>query len=841
MRGRVAGVDIVKSSNKPGAGFNIKVRGVSTFGSNTSPLYVVDGIVVDRIDDINPEDIKKIDILKDASSAAIYGSRGANGVVIITTNTGKEGKTRVEYNGYVGIKQAYNFPDIMNTEEFVQFALDAQVGAGNTSPQLSDAFNPDEINNINNGISTNWPELISNNGIITNHSVNVSGGSNGHVFNYGVSALSEEGVVGKEQYDRYTIKSSNEKTFNEIFSLGIKNNMSYSFNNQNSNEAFRSSYRLRPTGSPYDENGELQLFPTTKEGQITNPLLDIENSVMETKAIHYFGNVFFRVNPYEGLSFTTTFSPDLYFERYGEYLGLLTKNSRGETGRTRAYYNTNNYLKYTWDNIIRYNKTINAHHIEATAVTSIYKYTFDESAIQRRNYTTDTYLFYNIESGDVISDASTQYVQETLASYLGRVSYDYNGKYYVSANARYDGSSRLAEGNKWAFFPSAAVAWRISEETFIKDIDAISNLKLRLSYGLTGNASVDPYQSQSNMASSYYAWGTTGVSGISVDGLANQNLTWEKTSEFNLGVDYGFINSKISGSVEFYNRRSEDILYQRKIASVSGNSTTWDNIGAIRNTGVELSLNTVNIQAGNFTWTTNIMFSSNKNEILEINGAEEADKENGWFVGEDITSLWDYEWDGIWQSAEATEAAIYSQDPGEVKVVDQNNNDVIDSDDKRIIGKETPDWYGSITNTIKYKNLDFSVFIYTRQGSMVYSKFHEKFAWDQDGRFNGLRKNYWTPANASNEWHQPGNGGAFRYVENYQDMSFIKVGYINLGYSFSSGILEQIHVSKLRVYLSAQNPFVFTNYEGFDPEYSNDTWNDTFMSRSFLFGFNVQF
>lgn len=841
IQGKVAGVDIIKSSNKPGGGFDIKVRGVSTFGGNTSPLYVVDGIVVDNINDINPEDIKKIDILKDASSSAIYGSRGANGVVIVTTNGGSEGKTVVDYNGYVGVKMAYNLPDIMNTDEFVQFAMDAQVGKGDTDPQLSDQFGADEIANINNGVSTNWPELLTQSGIQTNHNISISGGSNGHIFSYGVSVLSEEGVVGEEQYDRYTIKSSNEKKINNVLSFGVKNNMSYSIQNLGSNEAFRSAYRLRPTGSPYDSDGELQLIATTKELQITNPLLDIQYLDAESKSIHYFGNIYLKIEPAKDLTFTTTFSPDLYFERYGEYRGLYTKDARGEQSRTKGYYNTNNFMKFTWDNILQYNKSVNNHNFGGTLVSSIYKKKYDASAIQRRNFSTDSYSFYNIEAGSDITEASTQYLQESLASFLGRFSYDYMGKYYVTLNGRYDGSSRLAVGNKWAFFPSAALAWRITEEDFMKNNAVINNLKLRLSYGKTGNASVDPYQSQVSMGLAYYDWGGTGASGVSIDGIANYGLTWEKTSEFNVGVDYAFLNNRISGSVEVYDRLSENILYQRNIPALTGYTSVWDNIGSLKNNGIEIALNTVNIDSKDFNWSSNIMFSTNKNKIKDINGSNEDDPGNGWFIGEDITSHWDYEWDGIWQLDEATEAAKYSQDPGEVKVVDQNGDYKIDDNDKVIIGKETPDWYGSMTNTFKYKNFDLSIFLYTRQGSMVYSKFHEKFAWDQDGRFNGLKKNYWTPTNPSNDWHQPQNGGAYRYVENYQKLSFVKVGYINLGYNFNAAALSRIHASKLRIYVSAQNPFVFTKYEGFDPEYSNDTYNDTFMSRSFLFGVNVQF
>ncbi len=841
IQGKVAGVDIVRSNNKPGGGFSINVRGVSTFGDVTSPLYVVDGIVIENLNDINPEDIQRIDILKDASSSAIYGSRGTNGVVIITTNSGEAGRTVVNYNGYAGVKQAYNLPEIMNTQQFVDFALASAEGAGNTAPVLADMFNPDEIENINRGISTNWPELLCHNGFVTNHSLNISGGSEGHIFDYGMGYLSEDGVVGEEKYERYTIKSSNEKKINDWLSLGIRNNMAYAINNGNSTEAFRSAYRLRPTGDPYDADGELQLFPYTREGQITNPLLDVKHSDKETRSIHYFGNIFIKLTPVQWLSFRSTFSPDIYYQRFGEYHGLLTKDARGEQDRTKGYYSTNNYLNYTWDNIMDIKKSFGANNLSATLVTSVYKHRQDESYIERRGYATDSYSFYNIESGSNLYAATSQFEQETMASFLGRISYDLSNKYYLTANGRYDGSSRLASGHKWAFFPSTAIAWRISEEDFMQDIGAISLLKARLSYGTTGNATIDYYKSQVSTANSYYAWGEEPAPGISIDQIANYELTWERTKEFNLGIDFGLFKNRIYGNLEIYNRLSEQILFNRNIPVITGYSSVSDNMGTLNNRGIELALNTVNVRNDNFRWTTTLTFSSNKNKIIDIYGTKEDDEGNELFIGEDINSFWYWEKTGIWQTSEAADAAVYSQDPGEVKVKDQNNDNVIDSRDKIILGKATPDWYGSIINTVNYKGFDLSVFVYTRQGQMSYSKFHEKFAWDQDGRFNGLALNYWTPSNTSGTWHQPGNGGVYRKAENYQDLSFVKVGYINFGYNFNDKVLEKIKATKLRAYVSLQNPFVFTKYEGFDPEYSNDTWDDTFMTRSFLFGLNVQF
>jgi hypothetical protein len=284
------------------------------------------------------------------------------------------------------------------------------------------------------------------------------------------------------------------------------------------------------------------------------------------------------------------------------------------------------------------------------------------------------------------------------------------------------------------------------------------------------------------------------------------------------------------------------MLYSRNIPSITGYTNIWDNVGSLKNQGLELSLNTVNVTRGDFEWTTNLTFSTNKNEIVDIDGTKEDSPGNQWFIGEDITKHWEYEQDGYWGTDEAAEAAKYSQDPGEVKVVDQNNDGLIDTEDRVFIGKETPDWYGSMTNTFKYKNFDLAVFLTTRQGQMLYSEFHAKFAWDQDGRFNGLKTDYWTPENPNGTWHQPGNSGPHRGIENFMETSYWKVGYINFGYTLNKNTVERLGLSKVRLYVSAQNPFVFTDYEGWDPENaSQNTWGYAYMTRSVLFGLNVKF
>jgi TonB-linked SusC/RagA family outer membrane protein len=877
IEGQSAGVVVQRTDNKPGAGgFNIRIRGASTINTNetasnggfnpgSNPLFIVDGVFFDDISFLNPSDIESMNILKDASATAIYGSRGSSGVVIIETKKGKNGKMKVNYSNYFGFKQAYHLPPIQDADGYIQYLKDAVVGneyaTGNLDYTtddvvLSDYLSDEELENVADGVNTDWVDLILVNGFQTNHTINLTGGNDKTIYSVGLAYTKDEGTVEGEDFTRYNVRSNLSSDLTSWLNLSVGNYVTYAIQNTGSWEAFRSAYRLKPIGRAYNDDGSLRYYPIAKETQITNPLFEADNITKETKYLQWVGDIAVKVSPVKNLTITSKFSPNIKYTRYGEYRGLYSKSVSGNAENRRAQVENYNYLSYTWDNIINYKYETGEHAFDFTAVMSRYLERDEEYVVQVRNFTTDDYLFYNLDAGTNINTVSSDYVSQTLESYTGRINYSYKNRYLFTVTGRYDGSSMLAEGHKWAFFPSAAFAWKVMDESFMENQSLFSNAKLRLSLGQTGgngeNGGLEPLASQSLLESSATNIGGSAISTAYISGLANEDLTWERTTEVNLGIDFGFLDNKIFGSVDVYKRKNTDIIFYVPLPTVTGFSGTYDNFGESTNKGIELSLTTVNIDKGDFKWTTNFNFASNKNTIDKLYGDLDEitySVENSALihrVGEAMGSLYYYEFDGIWQLDEADEAAVYGQTPGQVKVKDQNNDGVIDPDDDRvIIGQVTPKWTGGITSTMNYKNFDFSFSIITSQGNKILSNYHNN-AFDYDTEpsrlFNGYDVDYWTPNNPTNKWYQPGNGGDYQSAIKYRDISYTKVGYITLGYKLPSTLLDKVHIDNLRVYGTVQNPFIFTPYDGWDPQTAGrNNWGGAFMSRTFMAGINVNF
>jgi TonB-linked SusC/RagA family outer membrane protein len=877
LQGQTPGVVIQRTDNKPGSGgFNIRIRGASTINTNQTsyqggfspgqnPLFIVDGIFVDDITFLNPSDISRIDVLKDASATAIYGSRGSNGVVLVQTKRGKSGKIKVDYSNYFGYKQAYHMPTIFNSTEYVNFIKDVAVGnqfsSGNLDYRASDVditefFDEEEQQNIADGIYTDWVDLLIKKGFQTNHTLGLSGGNEKTTYSTGLAYTKDNGNVDGEDYTRYNIRGSLKSDLAKWLNISASNYITTAIQNTGSWEAFRSAYRLKPIGRPYNDDGSLRFFPTQKETQITNPLFDTQNITKETKFMQYIGDFSLNVKPLKGLTLTTKFSPNIKYQRYGEYRGLYSKSVSGNASNRRAQVNHFNYFSYSWDNIVNYKLSKGIHTLEVTGVFSRFLERSENYYNQVRNFTTDEYSFYNIDAGSDIRDVSSDFEKITLESYTGRINYSIMDKYLFTFTGRYDGASILAEGNKWAFFPSAAFAWKISDESFMQNQNILSNSKLRLSYGRTGNngqgGGLDPLSSQSLLEASATNLGDASTPTFYISNLANPDLTWEETTEVNVGLDFGFMNNRINGSVDLYNRKNTNIIFGKDLPTVTGYTRIFENIGESTNKGIELALNTVNISSDNFRWTTNFNFASNKNTIDKLYGGNDIFFNiNGTSlihrVGESIGSVYDYEYAGIWQLDEADEAAEYGQYPGQVKVTDINGDGAIDADnDRKVIGQVSPKWTGGITSTMNYKNFDFSFSIITSQGNMYRSNFHSNYAWGWENQpnrtFNGYNVNYWTPENQSNEWNQPGNPGPYWFAIQYKDVSYTKIGYITLGYKLPANILDEIKVSNLRVYATVQNPFIFTKYDGWDPENAGrNQWGAAFMSRTVMAGINLSF
>lgn len=904
MQGAIAGVNISQTSSRPGAGFDIQIRGQNTLNSNANPpLFVVDGIVTNDINFINPADIVKVDILKDASSTAIYGSRGSNGVVMVTTqNAGevKEGNTIVSYNGYYGIKTPARMPEYFSGRNWFDYRSHAYLqyapGKGNNgmadwTMNLEGVYmaNPEAARRAYEQDDTNWLDAITQNGMMQNHSVNVAGNSGKMSFNIGIGYQDEDGIWIKENLKRYNLKLSLNYQINDMWKVGATTNLNQTEIESGNPNAYQQALRMSPVLKIYDDYGELLIQPglVANMGGVgnnftgnTNPVWEIENGSDNTRRHDVLASAFLQVSPIEGLDIKTVIQPKFNRNRVGRYTEMATSL----TQRTGYSANTETF-DYTWDNIVEYQKHFKGlHNFKVTGIHSVYSSRIENLQVQTQELPYNS-GWYNLFSGNLItSNSSSSYSEVKMLSYLGRLNYDYAGKYLLTASLRYDGSSKLAD--KWALFPSFAAAWRLSEERFLQ-ADFLSNLKLRFSYGKSGNnngvGAYATFLGPQYTSTVYYNYGNTAVNGFAPGVPVNTALTWEKTTETNLGLDYGFFGGRISGSVDLYNRLSNDLLMQRRLAIESGVGTMNDNIGSVRNKGLELSLNTVNIQKKNIKWNTSFTFAKNINEIVSLYGRTEDVVGEQRFIGEPINVIYDYKFNGVFSKAEADAAAgnklftNYNPNPGHAKIVDTSGDGAITTDDKIILGTPEPGWIGGFTTSLQYGNFDFNLSAIANYGRFVRDQFAanannrngrstqiwadaEEFYYpegaprpdwdnplrDANGKITGIGYKPAATENADAKYpaYKGADGPYFSDAAmNYMEVSFVKIKNISVGYKLNKKMISKLGLSNVRVYVNVLDPFVFSDYYGWDPEYattSSSNGNGP-SSITYQFGINVEF
>ncbi len=901
MQGKVAGVDITTTSAKPGGGIDIQIRGQNSLESG-SPLYVVDGIVTGDIDFLNPSDIQKIDILKDASSTAIYGSRGSNGVVIIETRNAENvdgSEMKITYDAYYGVKQLARMPQFMSGREFAEYrymcyrewneSLDFWT-QNETSP-LGRA-SPVIIGHLYNEDYTDWMDIMTESGHQQNHYVNMSGTSNKLSYNVGLGYQNEKANFKGQYMDRFNMKVSVNHKSSEYFQMGATANLSQTLIDNGQSDGYEEVNKMAPFWNAYWPDGSIIVRPGADPALLSSsgitgtksPLAELASGKEETRRFDVLTSGFMELTPMDGLTIRSTLSTRFYRQRYGEYQDIMEDTWLGETYNDRVARSSNTEVfDFTWDNVINYKTTIaDNHNLSATGIFSTYKTRNERLNVRARKmpYSSE---WYNLFSGEFdASGSSSSYSEASLVSYMGRLNYDYMGKYLLTASLRYDGSSKLAD--KWALFPSFAAAWRISEEGFMQN-DWLSNLKLRFSYGNSGNNNgVGPYATKAgpNVGNTIlYNYGGSTVSGFGPGSPVNENLTWEKTRELNFAIDFGLFNNRISGSLDIYDKLSDGLLMSRRLAVESGVASMDDNIGSVSNKGVEVVLNTVNVQTKDFVWNTTFTFTKNKNAIESLYGRKEDVIGEKRFIGEPINVEYDYQWEGIWSMAEYQSGASafnnFTFRPGSAKTIDTNGDGSITSADKVILGSSNPSWTGSLYSSMKYKNWDFSFNIISRQGVVAYDEFMEEYRHLSSRSVVKLSPkggyDYYIPANApvidwenfkfnsdgsvadvglktNTEEHLGDfplykNNGQAQYLGKQHlitDQSFVKVKNIVLGYTIKNGI-PKIGVDNLRVYANILNPFVFSDYEGYDPEYAGTTLENGNGPAvvTWQFGVNVKF
>lgn len=851
IQGQVAGATVTKASNRPGAPYNITIRGENTINNSTQPLIVIDGLMGGDINTLNPNDIQSMDILKDASSTAIYGARGANGVVIITTKKGVSGKPKVSYDGYVGVKQLAHTPDMMTSAQFFKMTNTDRIAAGLPGTVFTIA----ETAMIDAGKSTDWANLITDPGIQTSHNISLSGGNDKTTYRFSTGYLNEEGNVRYTGYKRYNLNAGLDSKLGDRFKVGFTSYMTYSDQNWGSQESLRGAYRARPTGTVYfsdltnpTQNADFSvngyaIWMGINDKQVPNPLMDIdpETSKLETATTTLMGNTYVEVELLKGLTFRSSLSASYTNQRLGDWRGTWSKARIG--GLPTARLDSRNSANYTLDNILNYNKDLGKHRIAFTGLQSTF-YQRDESyflAVKDLPYNS---FWYALNTGITTAQGSAL-TERSLLSVMGRVNYSYDDKYLLTLTGRSDGASQLAEGNKWAFFPSVAVAWRLDDEKFVQNLNLFSNLKLRVSYGEVGNSVVAPYSTQAGLLSTGYDFDGSSATGFAPANLANKDLRWERSKELNFGLDFGILKSRVSGSLELYKRKTVDLILNQKIPTSTGFNQVVANVGEIENKGIELTLNTVNIAKTNFSWNTTFAFTKNNNKLLELYGdGQSVDIGNKLFVGQPIRANFDYKYAGIWQLADSSGAKGYNQAPGSVRVVDQNKDGKISSatnaDDRVVLGTQLPNWILGVTNRFNFKRFDFSFFIYYRNG-VQYSNSTLSGTFGELGtRYNSLASlDYWTKDNPSTTYFSPYVANPYRGAINYQDASFLRISDFTLGYTLPKKKLDKMKISNARFYAQVSNPFVFTDYIGFDPEFNSAIFQDDVPNVIYTVGVNI--
>lgn len=875
MAGQISGVQITQTQGAPGMAPTIKVRGSSSINAGTSPLYVIDGIPLEDntgtnavgkasdmsfnsnpLNNINPNDIESIEILKDASSAAIYGSRGANGVVLVTTKQGKAGKTKIDANYEFGISRVNRRIDVMDAKEWMEFETAARNNTwsttlknnpdavrGNNTMIPTEFSDPEWLARIGNG--TDWQDVLFRTAFTHNVQISASGGSEKTQFMFSAGYLDQEGVVDQNEYNRLSVRSNINHKFNNHIDVGLKIGLT------------------RTNDSPYGIEGKSDAVSLAVQ---SDPIFPVR---METGSLGFYDpesiwNVFQKYgfnswHPYaltreiskkrttnavllnsylnykiiDGLDFKMSFNANTEDTQYKTYQNA--GQNWGWTGwvDAKADFITQRSLNWVWENTLNYNKTFNRDHF----VTGLLGYTMQEQRLERSNMSASSFpndLVHTLNAGKV-SGGSTTETEWALISYLARATYSYKGIYMASATLRADGCSRFGKDNRWGYFSSASLAWRMSEENFMKGLNWLDNLKIRLSYGVTGNNQISDYGAIGLLGYTTYVKNGALAQGIYTNTLPDPELRWEKTGQVNFGLDASLFNNRIHWSLDLYYSKTRDLLLDVPIPVLTGFRSTLTNVGKLENRGVEFLLSTRNIDNGDFLWTTDFNISANRNKVLKL-GANNApimvtnnDAISKTEVGQPVGNYFGYVFDGVLSQADIDKGIpVYpGSEAGDPKVRDVNKDGKINADDRTIIGNYQPDFTWGMTNNFSYKGFELSIMLSGSQGGEI---------MNQQARFtkifNNNRNAYKSVANFWRSDENPGDGSTFkpRVVQNtvqaqsstywVEDGSFVRIKNIRLGYNFPSSILRKCRLTNLKLYVNMENIHVFSDYPNFDPESS---------------------
>ncbi|TPG71829.1 SusC/RagA family TonB-linked outer membrane protein [Hymenobacter nivis] len=884
LQGRAAGITVSSNGTAPGQAPTIRIRGNRSLSGSNDPLLVVDGVPYDgSLNDLNPDDITSLEVLKDASSTAIYGARGANGVILITTRRGKSGAPKATYSGYYGQKRIYDRFDLQDGQQYYDYRLQAyRTQNPSYDPVAATTFlTVDERANYAAGKTTDYQSLLFQHGHIQNHSLGLSGGTDQTQYSASLGYYDETGIVPVSRFRRYSLRGTLDQQVGKRIKVGLNTLNTFTNENDPNVNVLYQILTTSPLASTTDANGQQLLYPTAD--QLSNPLtLYVPNAHLDQRRrLRTFNSLYAQVNILKGLDYRLNVGLDGRTEANDNFYASATPNN-GNGLNTAGKSSTIAYNLLA-ENILTYNRNFaEKHDLNVTALYSRQTYHADGVGGNVQNLLANYQLNNNLSGGTPTSVFNaTQSIDWALESFMARVNYAYNNRYSATLTMRADGSSRLAPGNKFKAFPSAAVAWNIFNESFLKDYAWVSNLKLRASLGRVGSTAINPYQTQGSLSVGTYNYGATGAVGVVPSSIPNPNLGWEYTTTTNVGLDFGFLENRVTGSVEVYQQRTSDLLLPDALPVTSGYGSFLRNAGSTQNRGVEISLTTVNLRAkdlGGFEWSTDWNFTVNREKVLDLNvynadGSPRNDIGNQRFIGQPLYVIYDYKKIGIWQSNEADQALKYGTKPGQIKIEDLNNDGKIDASDRQIIGSRQPKFEAGLTNRFRFKGFDMTIVALTRVGATVVDpySFGPSYYATNTGRRNQLNFNYWTPTNGSNDYPQPDQSSrstewpTYGSTLGYHSGTFIKVRSIDLGYTLPAAWAKSALMSSARIYLQVQNPYIwaadkyFQRNKAIDPDalsYSSrfdssagvNAANISFqggsnypVTRSFILGVNLGF
>ncbi len=836
IQGSIPGVMIQTTSAGAAPNEAIMIRGRNSILASNDPLIVVDGIPYGgTLSDISPSDVKSIEILKDASAAAIYGSRGSNGVILITTNEGTEGKANISYDGKYSIQTFSNLPHIMDGKEFYDFKI----------KRLPTGMTQSEQDIYDSGQYVNWLDLGLRKGNSQQHNLSVSGGTQSTKYYISGSWLDVKGLVVSDDFSRLTTRINVDTKIAKWLTIGTRTQLSsddLSGVAPNMGDLF---FR-NPLSQAYDAEGNLTVTPIIDDPLRTNPL---ESTLYKNtdKSYQVVSNNFINIDfPFlKGLSYRINTGVRLRVVDQGTYIGRDTKTGLDARGSANTARSLNNNTVI--ENILTFNREFGLHNIFATALMSYEGNKSSSNTMSASGFPHDFLSWYSAAQADLVTPGYT-YNDNSLISQMLRVNYVYSGRYLLTATVRRDGFSGFGTNDKWGIFPSVALGWNINNESFFPWKNLFDELKIRVSYGLNGNQAVGAYESISRLSQENMVTGSTSLPGYKPSKLGSDNLGWESSRTANFGLDFGILKSRISGNLNIFDTRTSDLLLNRTISAVHGITSITQNIGETRNRGLEFSLTSRNIVKKDFSWTTSGNISFVKNEIVSLYGnLDEQGKEvddivNNWFIGKPIRVSYGFVFDGVWQLGEEAEASTWGSQPGFIKIKDVNGDGSLNADDRQILGQSDPKMIWGMTNSFKYKSFTLDVFIHGVQGVTRNNGLMSDLGVTAGVRHNTTVKNWWTPENPSNDFwknHVDAHRMAGQEAGIYESADFTRLKDVSLSYDLPSNLLSKFGLDKIKIYVTGRNLMTFTDWRGLDPELSDQEAIP--LQKEYVFGLSLGF